>query len=967
MEMARIVVLACVMQLLLISTMMFMQGFLLTRHVVNATSTCSVPEGELGDPIPPMGQTKTPCVPGCWQSASFKKAILLVVDALRFDFMWYNESLGADKAPPYHNRMVQVHKLLSKHPENSRLYRFVAHAPTTTQQRLKGLTTGSLPTFIDAGLNFASEEITEDNLIDQLLHCGRNLTVLGDDTWGSLFPRSHVASQLKEDTVLFVLGDHGMTRTGDHGGDSDDEVTAGLLAYSPELALRPTLKTFPSSGTGSQGKEDNDQRATVVAQVDLVPTLALLLGVPIPHANLGLVMEDLLVMQHGAKEPDGALQTRLQALALNARQVDIYLGHYQHSGGNFPPKFLERLETLREEVRQAPDTAKKLRAYHAFLMEAREMCEEVWARFDLPQMMSGLSLAVLVLVLAMVLLLQKELRPVGVSMVVLTVLVTVAAAAAGSTQFIGLGLAATVGVAIFVLHVSRAGHVHIPHFSFGTVMWCGVALLGLAGLSNSFVVSEDRIWAFALASAVCLEALHTSLATPGLSKGSNGDDVWKQAKRTQRHVSVCAAAVVVVAARCSSAFWKCREEQNWCQPNHLHTVMPGLPQDARGPRLLWAAAAALVLAWAPCKWLAHCGNANGSHLSVQIARVGPWLCSALTIGFWALQAAPLERLDTALLAYVVLPPRFLFAVVAVSITLILMTPHLVYQVPPTATTTTTTSQLEVMVPQLVRALQEQQEHRRRPPVVYGLATAVSAPCVLVAALIVPLLSVLAGDGATPALVLLVVCQAAALLLTAAATASSATSKNDLIRGRGALVWFIISIYGFYLMGHQPTLPSLHWTSAFVGFREHSTTILPAIMIAINTYSSHILVGLTLPLVILAPLALPAIFPSIKNTSMEGLGRGELLLLDNVEATHSALWRTSLSYISLHAFKVICTMVAALVLRRHLMVWKIFAPHVIFEAAGLVVTCVSVLAGNLIFLCVFKKVDRWTEELSRKHS
>ena len=37
---------------------------------------------------------------------------------------------------------------------------------------------------------------------------------------------------LDDDTVLFVMGDHGMTRTGDHGGDSDDEVQAALFVYS---------------------------------------------------------------------------------------------------------------------------------------------------------------------------------------------------------------------------------------------------------------------------------------------------------------------------------------------------------------------------------------------------------------------------------------------------------------------------------------------------------------------------------------------------------------------------------------------------------------------------------------------------------------------------------------------------------------------------------------------------------------
>lgn len=33
-------------------------------------------------------------------------------------------------------------------------------------------------------------------------------------------------------TTLFVIGDHGMTATGDHGGDTDDETNALLFAYT---------------------------------------------------------------------------------------------------------------------------------------------------------------------------------------------------------------------------------------------------------------------------------------------------------------------------------------------------------------------------------------------------------------------------------------------------------------------------------------------------------------------------------------------------------------------------------------------------------------------------------------------------------------------------------------------------------------------------------------------------------------
>ena len=51
-----------------------------------------------------------------------------------------------------------------------------------------GLTTGSLPTFIDLSSNFASYEIHEDNIIDQLLSVGKKVVFAGDDTWMGLFP-----------------------------------------------------------------------------------------------------------------------------------------------------------------------------------------------------------------------------------------------------------------------------------------------------------------------------------------------------------------------------------------------------------------------------------------------------------------------------------------------------------------------------------------------------------------------------------------------------------------------------------------------------------------------------------------------------------------------------------------------------------------------------------------------------------
>lgn len=68
--------------------------------------------------------------------------------------------------------------MFAKFPKNTRFMKLMADAPTTTLQRLKGITTGSLPTFIDIGSNFATGEINEDNIIDQVGINNVNLTFL---------------------------------------------------------------------------------------------------------------------------------------------------------------------------------------------------------------------------------------------------------------------------------------------------------------------------------------------------------------------------------------------------------------------------------------------------------------------------------------------------------------------------------------------------------------------------------------------------------------------------------------------------------------------------------------------------------------------------------------------------------------------------------------------------------------------
>lgn len=155
-----------------------------------------------------------------------RRVFFFIVDALRLDFMVQQDDVISSESP--YNRMVNMHRLLRYNASQCTLFGFRAEPPTVTSQRLKSLTTGSLPTFIDIGANMNSSAIIDDNFIDQLLNRHRNsnrggdgsggggsggdgcsggdgdvadgvpsrLVVLGDDTWGSLFPAQFTTKHL---------------------------------------------------------------------------------------------------------------------------------------------------------------------------------------------------------------------------------------------------------------------------------------------------------------------------------------------------------------------------------------------------------------------------------------------------------------------------------------------------------------------------------------------------------------------------------------------------------------------------------------------------------------------------------------------------------------------------------------------------------------------------------------------------
>jgi ethanolamine phosphate transferase 2 subunit G len=91
--------------------------------------------------------------------------------------------------------------------------------------------------------------------------------------------------------TLFVLcGDHGMNEGGNHGGSAPGETSPALVFMSPKMKK---ITEFMDRKSPIKPKEEFDYYRKI-EQSDIAPTLAGLLGFPVPQNNLGVFIEEFL-------------------------------------------------------------------------------------------------------------------------------------------------------------------------------------------------------------------------------------------------------------------------------------------------------------------------------------------------------------------------------------------------------------------------------------------------------------------------------------------------------------------------------------------------------------------------------------------------------------------------------------------------------------------------------------------------
>ncbi|XP_051891299.1 GPI ethanolamine phosphate transferase 3 isoform X2 [Pristis pectinata] len=978
---------------------LFLRGFLLVRLELRSRSQCQ-------DASFPDASSSGRGFNSCWMPRRFSKAVVLVIDALRFDFAKYNP--GNKDPKPYENKLEVIHQTVVSKPQHAKLFKFRADPPTTTMQRIKGMTTGTLPTFIDVGSNFASPAIEEDNLIQQFVQNEKKVVFMGDDTWEALFPNKFFKSfpftsfnvrdlhtvddgilqhifttveagewdvliahflgvdhcghrygphhpkmaeklnqmnqmlrsliaKLQNDTLLVVMGDHGMTEAGDHGGDSEGEVDAALFIYSPIPMFE--IKTI----------EDSE----VVSQIDLVPTLALLLGIPIPYSNIGMVIVDMFTSL--PKLDDNHYLEHAKVLLINAIQVNRFLEAYSQVAKDLPLKKLSYLKELFSTAmaeynalitdQQVSERFIPNQDHHSrmqnllfmlqrYLKETKEMCQETWARFNPVHMLCGIVLLAATCVHCF--LVSESVSTFESLYKVLLFYPIIWGLAVGLMVNIWMLISGIrVEPLIASCWVAVGSHLGF-HWNFWRSkynnnhdtnklsqssnagiqkkwknLWkifvpLGILLLRCGAMfSNSFVVNEGQVVSFLLKSIVTFTVLKLKWDGKLNTYSLNVPDMHRNPSFiTYKRESLYIIGLLVTFLLCvlfSNNFYNCREEFVNCVPSSFLKPLSSLNnRQERNFHYTLSVSSLALLIYLIRKWFLHYGNLNSSHLIVLFVRLGfPFIvfCSSC---FWAVNAAPEEtsnNLQDLKKKIVVVLPRIVFGLITTGFFIVLWNPITVFVkdnkqsdetlVPSSKNSAEMKADSLHVIPLIYRKMHQSMkihfngdQNESQTVAAYGLGTVYSAALLIVIVLLTFLLVLLHNERMSLAFLLLFLEGFSFLEIHGTARNLSLQSDNTAyftVPWYAVTAWVFAATQFFYATGHQPTFPTIQWNAAFVGFTEgHSTNVLPAILVGMNTFASHILFAVGCPLLLLWPFVRELKSTKSKSTRKES-GDEELMM------------------------------------------------------------------------------------------
>lgn len=955
-----VILLASLALLQFIAIAFFTRGFLLTRQVLDDVAIKTAEYGK------------------------FDKAVVLIVDALRFDFVIPVDQDHQGYSGNFHNNIDVLYESMFADQGSSLLLKFIADAPTVTLQRLKGLTTGSLPTFIDAGSNFDGSVIEEDNLIKQMYEQGKQIYFAGDDTWESLFspflsPHSkyyesfnvwdldtvdngvisyfnehlletanrdwdvlighmlgvdHVGHKygpnhftmrekqlqvndflikiketIDDDTLLVIMGDHGMDHTGNHGGDSKDELESALFLYSkrPNMWGLNDPSQYNTTDLGAYYREVN--------QIDLVPTLSILMGLPIPFNNLGWPIEEIAT---SSEERDLYARIALEQLELYKKTSNMVTNSEKST----------MLENAWIEAMGNPSLGA------AYQRQFLEVCKDLWTRFDYWSIGTGITLLTisLVLLLAITKLIPSivvgQMVPEFVPWIVTMSLVSNACLhglfyvfkqPAFLEDALWCSLLATavgicVGCCIPVLDRYNLKWIFIRFLEDLSDYWSriGALLLTLHAISftsNSFTIWEDKIVSFLLITLGMLTLYEfvflpkrqstTALLTAtisekqGTSSGvcqstANSDSL--PLTRFARLLGLYHSIVLIVCTRLASTITICREEQGeYCVPTFTN----------KNNYSFWCMGLCLLVVALLPSCIKGYYNLSLSYQAAAPIWIDIFLKGVLFSNFIYWTLTSLENNITGLTWNVTI---FKFTIARIIAGFSLIASNIGW----------------MMGPLCVKLNVDNTDAKSHQATILGYANAYGAQFFLL--VINAIMSIMLFNKPLAQLSLYLMCNQ---LLSILEIIDLLKLRENII---GPFALALLAYSQFFSTGHQATIPSVQWD---VGFILSETVKFPFthLPIVLNTFGPHIIVGLSVALLTLWKQQPDVLKPQTL------LGRivsncGSLLVYNTVLCLSSFVWVTHF--------------------RRHLMVWKIFCPRYLFASMSLIAVQLVVTFGTVAF-------------------
>ncbi|ERF73797.1 hypothetical protein EPUS_05501 [Endocarpon pusillum Z07020] len=900
----------------------FTKGFLLTRLILDHKSTCDAPPVNVSRI---NGDSST--VEGCWYPRKFNKAVIIVIDALRYDFtVPFLPSEKDKEARQFHNAFPILYDTAKTMPKNAFLLPFIADPPTTTLQRLKGLTTGTLPTFIDAGSNFAGTAIEEDNLLAQMRNLGKTIVHLGDDTWQSLFPGYfhedlshpydsfnvwdlytvdngvtshlmpllnshngtewdyifahflgvdhaghrygpdhpamndklqemnnvilHIMETIDDTTLLVVLGDHGMDTKGDHGGESDEEVEAALWLYSTRPVFGRTHADFVLPPANAKIRP--------IRQIDLVSTLSLLLGLPIPFNNIGAPIEEAFSQRSGSEWRALATVNQIavhqirkyQAKYSEARNLNLDSDPHQNALYESALSLLEvDVTTTKNDEARFKEAYLALRQYEDTVLS---LYRQLWANFNVGDM--------------------------AVGVIILT------------------------GGLVYLLAFSAWK----PKMNAGILipgnLWSGLAVFfsisqsaGFA--SNSYTIHEDSILLFFLATFGLISCISS----------------LRQSEASDRQLGTVQSIFFTLLTRAASFSRLCREEQ---MPGCRSTFYASSNSSTSAPWQVFLPFTIAILLPAFIKarykgtasyfgpagfWLGFCFRVGLLLIAIY------WVLDAADNGGWLQQAVSLETLKKASLT--ASQCAIVIAVFVGSITIAQAKPCI---------------DVSLARQKPIEGQAEDDSRQAKPAVIIlGYANVHGTRYFLLLPIFILLVSVLLPPMGQFSMAICA-CQILGLseILDTNGLTISMSASSGAITAIGPIILAMLGSFHFFKTGHQATLASIQWNAAFVPFRTITYPWSP-ILIILNSFGPQILCAAAVPLTVLWKR------PISKNP-----GWMKEVLCD-------VMW-AMLTHASYYAIIQLATTMWAGHLRRHLMLYRVFMPRFLMSSALLVVIDVVLL-------------------------